>query len=97
MTKVDVKKYATLARIAVSDEEAQDLEKDIESILDYVGPVQECAISDIAQNDAGAVYNIFREDKDPHESGAFTEKLMNEAPKTKKKDGGAWVEVKKIL
>ena len=45
------------------------------------------------KKEAGEVRNVFREDKDPHLPGEFTEDLLAEAPR--RQDN--FVKVKKIL
>lgn len=47
----------------------------------------------INQRESAMLKNVFREDKEPHEPGEYTEKLLKEVPE--EKDG--YVKVKKIL
>lgn len=94
MNKEKVLDLAKLARIAISDSEAESLSHEFDSILNYVGEVKKVATeqhSDILKN--VGVSNIMREDGEPHESGLYTEKILEQAPQR----DGSYVKVKKIL
>jgi aspartyl-tRNA(Asn)/glutamyl-tRNA(Gln) amidotransferase subunit C len=95
MDKEEVLKLAKLARIDLSDTEATNLSREIESILDYVSQVKGAtkATSNKLEANSFAVRNVMREDTDPHESGIHTESLLAEAPA---RDGN-YLKVKKIL
>jgi aspartyl/glutamyl-tRNA(Asn/Gln) amidotransferase C subunit len=95
----DVEKLAALARITIPADQVEKVRKDIETILAYVGQINEA-------NDLGAdvtlapserygsgVKNVLREDINPHESGQYTGVLLSAAPKTEK----GFVRVKKII
>lgn len=90
-----VKKLAELARIDVSDSEADAFLSDLSSILSYVSEVQEVAESQNQEEpDYGHLVNInLREDESPHESEAYTEELLSEAPETEE----GYVKVRKVL
>ncbi len=88
----DVKKLAELARIDISGEEAEELLKDMSSILNYVGEIKEASGKEVAP-EAGELRNIFREDKKPHDPGEYSRDLLDSAPK--REDG--YVKVKQIL
>lgn len=87
-------KLATLARIDISVEEAENLSHEFESILGYVSEVKSVSTND---NELGAedytLKNVWREDENPHEPGLYTEKILNEAPEKE----GDYIKVKKIL
>lgn len=89
--KEDVKKLALLSRIAISDKEAETLQADIESILGYVSDVKTIS-SQIIEEELGVV-NVMREDGKPHETGMYTDILLQEMPNTEK----GYLKVKKIL
>ena len=92
----DIKRLAHLARIKVSDDEVETYKAEIDAVLGYVERVQTAAAeSESSPSDrvAGPVRNVLRVDHEPHESGAYTEDLLSEAPKRKED----YVEVKKIL
>ena len=93
MTKEEILKLGEMARIGISDKEAQELGKDIDAVLEYVSIVNEITAEEGVIKQVGAVYNIFREDEITVEPGSYTEVLMKEAPSVKK----GRLEVKKIL
>lgn len=95
MNKEEVQKLAKLARIDISETEAESLSQEFGSILSYVGEIKNAPASHEATQDRSgyALRNVMREDANPHESGIYTEALLAEAPKRK----GDYVEVKKIL
>lgn len=88
----DVEHLAGLARIAISDSEKEALRNDLEEILAYVSQVKEVATGALV-SEVGELYNVLRSDEDPHESGIFTEPLLDAAPLRK----GDHLVVKKIL
>ncbi len=90
----EVKKLAELARLALTDEEVAKMQKDIESILSYVGTIQQVTLS--ASDDPSphlALENVMREDDEPEAGNTYTEDLLNQAPRRE----GRFVKVKKIL
>lgn len=94
MNKEEVLKLAKLARIEVSDDEAEAFSKDFEAILGYVGEIKQANLGSIEPGKEDfALRNVMREDEDPHESGVHTEALLAEAPARE----GGYVKVKKIL
>ncbi len=88
----DIKKLATLARIEVSEVEAEWLAKDVEGILGYVQQVQSIPIAHRKENESGLV-NIMREDALAHKPGAHTDALLAIAPVRE----GSYLKVKPIL
>ena len=97
MDKDKVLALAKLARIEISDTEAESLSKEFDAILGYVGEIKKIADpsppSPKLGEGKGGVYNVMREDENPHESGIYTEKILNEAPDRE----GDYIRVKKIL
>ncbi|MEJ0053936.1 MAG: Asp-tRNA(Asn)/Glu-tRNA(Gln) amidotransferase subunit GatC [bacterium] len=79
-TKEDVQKLASLARIRVVEEELQKFTEEFDSILAYVGKLEELAIDTKGAQGLPALRNVFREDGEPHESGAYTGKLVEAFP-----------------
>jgi len=92
---IDVAKLAELSRIELTPEEKVRYEKEIGSILGYVNRIQEADLGDAqpADREAGVIRNVFREDDNPHESGAYSDEILAEVPKRRED----YVEVKKIL
>ncbi len=92
ITKEDIKKLAVLARITISDKEAESFAGEAEGILGYVFDVGEVSAS--GEGDAHTTLtNVMREDGEPHESGTFTDKILAAAPK--ERDG--YIEVRKVI
>ena len=61
ISKDEVLNLAVLARLSLSDEEVASLQKDISSILDYVGQVSEVALG--SAKDVPPVHNVMRADE----------------------------------
>lgn len=94
MDKDKVTALSKLARIEISESEAENLAHEFEGILNYVGDVKKATIGRTAQTTPEFYRkNIMREDSNPHESGLYTKDLLKEAPHTE----GAYIKVKKIL
>lgn len=93
ISKKDIEKLASLARIQVTEEEKDQFAADIDSVLLYVDQIQKAPISLERESAVGVVKNVLREDSSSHESGMYTEKILNEAPKRE----GDYFKVKKIL
>jgi len=91
MTDVDIKKLALLARIAVDEEEMQELQHDLPEILEFVEKIQQAGGEIIKE--VGEHYNIMREDGEPHDTGAFTQDMLSAMPH--EKDG--YLRVRKII
>lgn len=90
----DIEKLASLSRIKVMPEEVEKFRLEIDSILDYVAQIQKVnLLEDRGTAQVGDVYNVFREDENPHESGEHTETLLKEAPQRE----GNFVKVKNIF
>jgi aspartyl-tRNA(Asn)/glutamyl-tRNA(Gln) amidotransferase subunit C len=90
--KEDVEKLADLARIKLSEGEVSELQKELDTILSYVSEIQGVSVPD-KEDFLDDHRNILREDKEPHESGVFTEVLLSQAPNRE----GDYIKVKKIL
>lgn len=99
ISKETIKKLADLARIEVSDSEQEELAKEIDAILGYVGQVSEIVGSvpplNVRGGQGGDIeeVNVFREDANPTPSGTYTDRILAEAPATE----GGYIKVKKIL
>lgn len=76
----EVEHLAALARIAVSNEEKEILQHDLEEILAYVSQVKEAGQKElVAQKGQEELRNIMRDDRNPHTPGLFTETLLSAA------------------
>jgi aspartyl-tRNA(Asn)/glutamyl-tRNA(Gln) amidotransferase subunit C len=96
MNKEEVVKLATLARIDISDAEAESLSHEFEAILKYVGEVKSASSTDSTMMPSSAdvpLQNVFRADDNAHESGIFSEAILKEVPARE----GEYIKVKKIL
>ena len=94
MDKNEVLKLAKLARIEIGDEEAESLTQEIGSILNYISEIKSADVSGVeVKAEDFILKNVFREDINPHENGAFAKELMKEVPKKE----GNYVKVKKIF
>lgn len=91
ITKVEIEKLAELARIKIGDKERDELTGDIEAILGYVGVISSIASEEVTE--AGEHKNIMREDGEPHVTGVYTDRLVEQFPK---QDNNSLV-VKKII
>ncbi len=90
-TQIDVVALAKLARLEVSPEELQQLEKEIPAILAFVETIQ--SVAGEVTPETPPVRNVMRNDENPHESGLYTKTLLDAAPATE--DG--YLLVKKVL
>lgn len=93
MEQAEIEHLATLARIAVTPEEAKKLAHDITGVLSYVRQIEEITGTGPLIKEVGSLHTVMREDENPHEAGLYTEDLLARAPKRY----GAYVEVQKII
>jgi aspartyl-tRNA(Asn)/glutamyl-tRNA(Gln) amidotransferase subunit C len=91
MNRDDVKNLAELARLSISDEQADDYLKDFQSILGYIDTLNTVEVSEA--DDQHVLTNIVREDDDAYEAGEFTSDILDNAPHHE--DG--YLKVNKIL
>lgn len=89
--KEEVKKLAHLSRIALSEEDAERHQKEIESILSYISRITE--VNGTQEKRASPLVNVFRDDVNPHESGIHTEAMLSAAPYR----SGDYISVKKVI
>ena len=76
--QVDIRALASLARVAISDEEVQKLESELPSIIAFVETIQRIDVSGAV--DDTSLRNVIRADENTHESGIYTEALLAAAP-----------------
>lgn len=93
MEKDDVLKLAQLAHIRMNADEAESLLGDLDAVLRYVSEIQEVSGAAYPEKKAGTHRNLMRDDEKPHQSGEYTEAILNEAPRRE----GEYIKVKKIL
>ncbi len=94
MNSGEVKKFADLARIEISEDDLSKMAKEIEAVLEYVGQIKN-AISDKNERriESAAVRNVFRDDEKSHERAVNKKKILESAPQKE----GELIKVKKIL
>lgn len=89
----EIEKLSKLSRLELSDAEIKKLQKDLEAILEYVEKLKSAPIDDLEElTHAIDAANVLRNDESPHESGAFSENILVQAPSKEKK----YFKVKKI-
>lgn len=95
MDKTEVLKLANLARIKLTETEAEKLSGEFNSILGYVGEIKEVSgKNDFSPApDSFPVRNILRADGEGHEGNIYSDRLLKEAPMSE----NGFVKVKKIL
>lgn len=90
----DVRAFARLARVAVSDEEAEALTAELTSIFGYIDIIREINIPEAgAENVHLDIDNVLRDDGEPHAPDMYTEALLSQASRRKDR----FVQVKKVL
>lgn len=93
MKAEEVQKLAALARISVEDTELEKFTQEFDAVLAYVGQLEKLDLSSAGVGGKPALYNVMREDGEPHESGKYTEALAAQFPA---REGDALV-VKQII
>ena len=88
----DIKHLATLARLDISDSEAEGLLGDLKEIIAYIDQVTSVTVSG-TEIDVPEHRNIARADVVTNQGGQYTEIIMQDVPE--KQDG--FVKVNKIL
>jgi aspartyl/glutamyl-tRNA(Asn/Gln) amidotransferase C subunit len=76
-TTEEVKKLAALARIRVEDSELSKFTSEFDAILAYVGQLEKLELPK-ATADKPPLRNVMRTDGEPHASGVYTEKLVEQ-------------------
>lgn len=92
MKKEDIDRLAKLSRLSLTDEEKEKIALEFDSILGYVSEIEKVSVGERVL-EAGALRNVMREDGEPHESGLYTEAILNDAPDTE--DG--YLKVKQVF
>jgi len=89
----DIEKLAKLARIQLTEEEKQNLLKEIDPILGYVAQLKDITSKVDEMPKAGEHRNIIREDENPTETGVNTKAVVDDMPDSQNN----YLKVKKIL
>lgn len=93
ISKEDVEKLAQLARIDLPEAEKESLTKDLDNIIKFVDELKGANVSLDDHTTVGTPHNVLRDDTNAHETGMYTEALLNNAPARE----GDYVKVKNIL
>ena len=93
MDKHQIKRLAKLVRIKIDDKEMPAIAEDLSRIVEYVSKIQNAATHGEQEPKAGMLRNILRQDTNPHESGIYSESILENLPDRE----GDYVKVKKIL
>jgi aspartyl-tRNA(Asn)/glutamyl-tRNA(Gln) amidotransferase subunit C len=91
VNKDEVKNLANLARIEITEAEADSLTVELDSILGYVGQIKDASSGEALNNPV--LKNVLREDVPTNKDNEFTEDILNNAPGRE----GNYLKVKKIL
>ncbi len=91
ITKEEVKKLTTLARLDVSPESLDSLVEELGAIIKYVGKINSALAEEVVQEPLPK--NILRQDIVVNQTGEYTSSLLACAPASE--DG--FVKVKKIM
>lgn len=92
-TNEEVQKLARLSRITIPEGEAEVFSREFESILAYVGALESLTLDTLEGHDAGTHRNVFREDGTPHETGLYTQRIVEAFPEKEENS----LKVKQIL
>lgn len=99
ISREEIVKLANLSRLQLSEDEIVRMQGEMTAILGYVDKLKSAPV---APETMGAPVmstnkNVMREDANAHESGIFTNKLLNLAPRKEETKDGKFLKVKKIL
>lgn len=93
MDKEEILKLAELARLNITDEEADGYKKDFNGILAYIDSIRSVEIELSDHYETNLTMNMMREDDKMYTAGEFTDVLLDEAPNR----DGDYFKVKKVL
>ncbi len=91
MQLTDIKNLAKMVRLDMSEEEMQEIGENFDSILSYVGQIQEISNSDIQNN--YLLKNVMREDIVTNVPNSYTKSIVENMPHS----DGNYLKVKQIL
>ena len=91
ISKKDIQNLADLARIDIGEDEAESLTSEIDSILGYVGQIENMPTGTTSKT--LSVRNVLREDIVTHKPNEYTEDILANSPSRERN----YLKVKKIL
>ena len=92
-TPEDVKRLANLSRVTVPEEDLARFAAEFDSILGYIGKLEELTLPDVKDIEIPLVRNVFREDDEPDATGLWTKKMVEQFPQRE----GDLLSVKQII
>jgi aspartyl-tRNA(Asn)/glutamyl-tRNA(Gln) amidotransferase subunit C len=94
LSKEEIKKVATLARIGVSEKDVETYQHDLSEILDYFKKLEEVDVTDIEPiGHITGMQNKFRNDENFDFGKIGKEQIMQNAPEVKDE----YIKVKSVL
>ena len=91
ITIEEIKHLADLARIEITNDEAEKMTREVDSILGYAGQINE--VSGGVESKVPELRNVMRDDIPTNTPGEYTEALLRNTPSRDKN----YLKVKKIL
>lgn len=89
----DIEKLSGLARIAISNEEKQEVLEKLTATLRYVSDISSVPTENVPHAQAGDLRNVLRDDTNASPGGAWSDVILANAPRSK--DG--YVKVNQIM
>lgn len=89
---MEIEKLAKLARINLSSEEKEKLQKEFEAILGYISILKEADTGETAARKIETM-NVLRKDENAHKAGEFAKELFEGTPFVE----GGYVKVKHVF
>lgn len=77
---IDIKQLSKLARIKLDASEEKKLQKEFESILNYISKLKEADLITLKSDTGVVAKNAAREDAGAHNKGEFTKDLLDASP-----------------
>ncbi len=91
LSKEEVQKIASLARLKLTEKEIEEMGKDLSSILDYFKLIEKADVSDVLPDFYSGSKNVMRDDR--KEEVKEARKIIEQAPMKE----GKFVKVREIL
>jgi len=94
ISREEVQHIAKLARLELTEQEIEKMQKELSSVLDYIEKLKEVDVSGIESKvRATDLENVMRTDEAGNFDPGMSEKLLNEAPEKK----GNHIKVKSVF
>lgn len=89
----DVRRLAALSRIDIPESDLEHFVEEFDAVLAYVGTLEELTLPGVGERTLPGVRNKLRPDGEPHTSGVYTERIVEQFPEKE----GNYLSVKQIL